>query len=91
MYCRKDSRSRILFLAVPIIPMVNCLLKTTCCVYWRLCWSFSMKLVEFSARSFVSLTAAYSMVVLRTFSKWAGLAGLREVWYFPRPDALLIG
>ncbi len=37
--------------------------------------------IEFDGRSFVPLTREYdNLVILRTFSKWAGLAGLRVGW-----------
>src|SRR5581483_10330142 len=45
--------------------------------------------VEFGGESFVSLVPQYdNLIVLRTFSKWAGLAGLRAGYgVFPAPLA----
>lgn len=78
--CRITDRSRIIVLASPNNPSGNVasrrqverLLATGRLVV------VDEAYVEFSGSSLISMVAEYSnLVVLRTFSKWAGLAGLR--------------
>jgi len=78
--CRTYNRPQILFLASPNNPdgqllPENMLLRL---LNLPLLVVLDEAYVEFSSRSYVDLTAVHSnLIVLRTFSKWAGLAGLR--------------
>lgn len=75
-----DGQVRILFLASPNNPDGQLLPENTLrrLLALPLLVVLDEAYVEFSLRSYVDLTAQYNnLVVLRTFSKWAGLAGLR--------------
>jgi histidinol-phosphate aminotransferase len=75
-----DKRTKVIFLASPNNPTGNCvsthevieLLNTKKVIV------VDEAYVDFSKESLASLVGKYqNMIVLRTFSKWAGLAGLR--------------
>lgn len=89
--CARDPHPRLLFLASPNNPDGQLL---TDAEFERLIelpvvMVLDEAYVEFANASRVSLTATYdNLIVLRTFSKWAGLAGLR-VGYGVFPEALM--
>ncbi len=89
--CWGDSRPRILFVASPNNPDGQPLSDEALerLLALPLLVVLDEAYVEFSGRSRVSLVAArQNLIVLRTFSKWAGLAGLR-VGYGVFPAGLM--
>ncbi len=89
--CARDPQPRLLFLASPNNPDGQLL---TDAEFGRLIqlpvvMVLDEAYVEFAGASRVGLTGRYdNLIVLRTFSKWAGLAGLR-VGYGVFPEALM--
>ncbi len=89
--CRVYVRPQILFLASPNNPDGQLLPEQTLLRLLRLPLLVVLDeaYVEFSTRSYVNLAVSYdNLIVLRTFSKWAGLAGLR-VGYGVFPQELM--
>ena len=78
--CRRRPRPRVLFLASPNNPDGQLLPKESLLrlLALPLVVVLDEAYVEFSRSSQVGLVAKHeNLIVLRTFSKWAGLAGLR--------------
>lgn len=91
--CRADPQPRILFLASPNNPDGQTLGDQALERLLRLPLLIVLDeaYVEFDEGSRVSWVAEHdNLIVLRTFSKWAGLAGLR-VGYGIFPEALMSG
>jgi histidinol-phosphate aminotransferase len=89
--CRADPRPRILFLASPNNPDGQLLPEADLerLLALPLLVVLDEAYVEFAGASRVGLVAEReNLIVLRTFSKWAGLAGLR-VGYGVFPQALM--
>ncbi|MCE5259693.1 MAG: histidinol-phosphate transaminase [Chloroflexi bacterium] len=89
--CRVYASPQILFVASPNNPDGQLLPEETLLrlLNMPLLVVLDEAYVEFSTRSYVALTAAHdNLIVLRTFSKWAGLAGLR-VGYGVFPQNLM--
>ena len=86
-----DDRTRLLFIASPNNPTANLAARTDII---RLLATGLLVVVdeayfEFSGETVADLTAAYeNLVVLRTFSKWAGLAGIRVGYAIAGPALL---
>jgi histidinol-phosphate aminotransferase len=86
-----DDRTRLLFVASPNNPTANLagradilrLLRTGLLVV------VDEAYFEFSGETMADLTAAHeNLVILRTFSKWAGLAGMRVGYAIAAPALL---
>ena len=89
--CARDPQPRLLFLASPNNPDGQLLTDGEFERLIRLpvVMVLDEAYVEFASASRVGLTSRYNnLIVLRTFSKWAGLAGLR-VGYGVFPEALM--
>jgi histidinol-phosphate aminotransferase len=89
--CARDPQPRLLFVASPNNPDGQLLSDAEFERLIRLpvVLVLDEAYVEFAGSSRVGLTVKYgNLIVLRTFSKWAGLAGLR-VGYGIFPEALL--
>ena len=89
--CARDPQPRLVFLASPNNPDGQLLSDGEFEQLIRLpvVLVLDEAYVEFAEASRVGLTATYgNLIVLRTFSKWAGLAGLR-VGYGVYPEALM--
>lgn len=89
--CARDPQPRLVFLASPNNPDGQLLSDGEFERLIRLpvVLVLDEAYVEFAEASRVGLTARYgNLIVLRTFSKWAGLAGLR-VGYGVFPEALM--
>ena len=89
--CRRDPRPRVLFVASPNNPDGQLLPRASLLrlLALPLIVVLDEAYVEFSSTSYTSLVPAHeNLIVLRTFSKWAGLAGLR-VGYGVFPLALM--
>lgn len=84
-----DQRTKIVFLATPNNPTGN---TTPRADILRLLESDSLVVIDEAYYEFSGLTAAHlvpeheNLVVLRTFSKWAGLAGLRVGYGMMSPE-----
>ncbi|MHB9032692.1 MAG: histidinol-phosphate transaminase [Anaerolineae bacterium] len=89
--CLAASQPLILFLANPNNPDGQLLSEATLLrlLELPLLVVLDEAYIEFSQHSYTDLTCTYgNLIVLRTFSKWAGLAGLR-VGYGVFPDDLM--
>lgn len=89
--CAAASRPQILFLANPNNPDGQLLPEPTLLrlLELPLLVVLDEAYIEFSSRSYITFTRSYAnLIVLRTFSKWAGLAGLR-VGYGVFPHELM--
>jgi histidinol-phosphate aminotransferase len=86
-----DDRTRLLFIASPNNPTANLAARED---ILRLLGTGLLVVVdeayyEFSGETVADLTAEYeNLVVLRTFSKWAGLAGMRVGYAIAAPALL---
>jgi histidinol-phosphate aminotransferase len=85
----QDSNARLVFLASPNNPTGNLVseAETEALCELEALVVIDEAYIEFSGGSVVSLIARFpNLVVLRTFSKWAGLAGLRVGYGIANPE-----
>ena len=86
-----DSRTRLLFVASPNNPTANLAARAdiVSLLETGLLLVVDEAYFEFSQETVADLVATYeNLVVLRTFSKWAGLAGIRVGYAIAAPSLL---